>query len=220
VVGNPTLKPESGVNFDTGLKFRNSKLAGSVTYFHGSFKDFLSNEIARDRNGDPILIQNGPSSLDVYQTVNIDKVRIQGFEADLEAPIALGFGFLTPGGNISYLRGDNLTTGEPLNSITPFKAVLNIRWENLQSNYFVDWSTRTVLKQERLSQDFLQVNGGPEPGYTVSDLRGGYIFRKDRYRFSVNAGITNLFGRQFSEQFVFAPARGRSLVLGTRWEIN
>ncbi len=220
VVGNPQLEPESGINFDTGFKFRNSKLAGSVTYFHSNFKNFLSNEIALDRNGDPIVIQNGPSSLDVYQTVNIDKVRIQGFEADIEVPLSLGFGFLTPGGNISYLRGDNLTTGEPLNSISPLKAVLNIRWENLQSNYFMDWSTRTVLEQDRLSQGFLVVNGGPEPGYTVSDLRGGYIFRKDRLRVSLNAGITNLFDRQFSEQFVFAPARGRSFVFGTRWELD
>ena len=220
VVGNPNLKPESGINVDTGLKFRTSKFAGSATYFRGSFRNFLSNEIARDRNGDPIVIQNGPSSLDVYQTVNLDKVRVQGFEADIEVPLALGFGFLTPGGNVSYLRGDNLTSGEPLNTITPFKAVLNIRWENLQSNYFVDWSTRTVFKQDRLSQEFLEVNGGPEPGFTVSDLRGGYIFKKDRYKFSFNAGITNLFGRQYSEQFVLAPARGRSFVFGTRWEIN
>ncbi|HUF04062.1 MAG TPA: hypothetical protein VMM38_07790 [Aridibacter sp.] len=31
-----------------------------------------------------------------------------------------------PGGSVSYLRGDNLTEGKPLNSITPLKAVLNI----------------------------------------------------------------------------------------------
>lgn len=220
VVGNPNLEPESGVNFDTSLKFRNSMLAGSATYFRNSYKNFLSNEIARDRNGIPIVIQNGPSSLDVYQTVNLDKVRIQGFEAEIEIPLKLGFGFLTPGGNVSYLRGDNLTAGEPLNSISPFKAVLNLRWENLESNYFVDWSTRTTLKQERLSPSFLDVNGGPEPGFTVSDLRGGYVFRKDRLRFSINAGITNILDRLYNEQFVFAPARGRSFVFGTRWEID
>lgn len=220
VVGNPLLEPESGVNFDAGLRFRNSNVAGSFTYFRNSYKNFLSNEIALDRNGDPIVIQNGPSSLEVYQTVNLDEVRIQGFEAEVEVPLKLGFGFLTPGANLSYLRGDNLTADQPLNSITPLKAVFNVRWENLGSNYFVDWSTRAVAEQERLSAEFLAVNNGPEPGFIVSDLRGGYIFRKDGFRLSFNAGITNLFGKQYAEQFVFAPARGRSFVFGTRWEFN
>jgi len=220
VVGNPQLEAESGVNLDTSLRFRNSNIAGSVTYFRNSYSNFLSNEIALDRNGDPIVIQNGPSALDVYQTINLEEVRIQGVEAEIEVPLRLGFGFLTPGGSVSYLRGDNLRSDQPLNSITPLKTVLNMRWENLGSNYFVDWTTRLVSRQERLSDEFLVVNNGPEPGFAVSDLRGGYIFRKDRFKFSFNAGVTNLFDNLYSEQFVLAPAKGRSFVFGTRWEFN
>ncbi len=220
VVGNPDLSPESGVNFDAGLRFRNSKVAASVTYFRNSYENFLSSELALDRNGDPIEIPSGNSTLQVFQTVNLDKVRIQGFEAEIEVPIRLGFGFLTPGGNVSYLHGDNLTDGSPLNAITPLKGVVNLRWENLGSNYFFEWTTRAVAEQDRLSESFLDFNGGPEPGFVVSDVRGGYIFRVDRLRVSFNAGVTNLFGEQYSEQFVLAPARGRSFVFGTRWEFN
>ncbi|QQS41801.1 MAG: TonB-dependent receptor [Acidobacteriota bacterium] len=220
VVGNPNLEPESGVNLDTGVRFRNSKVAASVTYFRNSYRNFLSSELAFDRNGVPIEIPNGNSSLQVFQTVNLDKVRIQGFEAEIEIPLKLGFGFLTPGANVSYLRGDNLTDGEPLNSITPLKTVLSVRWENLGSNYFVDWSSRLVAEQDRLSESFLNFNGGPEPGFNVSDLRGGYIYRKENWRLSFNAGITNIFGEQYREQFVLAPARGRSFVFGTRIEFD
>ncbi|MCO6510473.1 MAG: TonB-dependent receptor [Aridibacter famidurans] len=220
VVGNPNLEPESGVNFDTGLRFRNSSVAASITYFRNSYKNFLSSELAFDRNGDPIEIPSGSSFLQVYQTVNLDRVRIQGFEAEVEVPLRLGFGFLTPGGNVSYLRGDNLTEGEPLNAITPLKAVFTVRWENLGSNYFVDWSTRLVAEQERLSESFLDVNGGPEPGFKVSDLRGGYVYRRENWRMSFNGGITNIFGERYNEQFVLAPARGRSFVFGTRIEFD
>lgn len=220
VVGNPSLEPESGVNFDAGLRFRNANIAASITYFRNSYKNFLSSELAFDRNGNPIEIPSGNSSLEVYQTVNLDRVRIQGFEAEIEVPLRLGFGFLTPGGNISYLRGDNLTDGEPLNAITPLKTVLTVRWENLGSNYFVDWSTRLVAEQDRLSESFMTVNEGPEPGFSVSDLRGGYVFRKENWRLSFNAGITNIFGEQYREQFVLAPARGRSFVFGTRIEFD
>lgn len=216
VVGNPALKPESGVNVDLGVKVKTAKYAGSLTYFNNTYKNFLTSVLARYANGNPI---NLPQIGQVYQTRNIDRARIQGIEADFEYPVKLGLGFLTPGGNFTYLRGDDLGDNEPLNTISPTKTVLNLRWQNLKSQYYVDWSTRIVTKQKRLSPAFLQTNGGAEPGFATSDLRGGYNFARERYRLSFNVGLTNLFDRLYNEQFVFAPARGRSFVLGTTWEI-
>jgi hemoglobin/transferrin/lactoferrin receptor protein len=220
VVGNPNLKPESGVNVDVGAKFRTSKFAGSFTYFNNTYRDFLSTALAFDRNGLPIrIIRPGQSPVDVYQTINIGKARIQGIEAEGEYPIKLKFGFLTPGGNFSYLRGDDLRTNQPLNFISPFKTVLNLRWQDLESRYFAEWTTRIVGKQTRLSPAFFQSNGGAEAGFAVSEIRGGYNFRREHYRLSFNAGVNNLFNRYYFEQFVYAPARGRSFVVGTTWEI-
>ncbi|MEZ5425960.1 MAG: TonB-dependent receptor [Pyrinomonadaceae bacterium] len=216
VVGNPDLKPESGINVDLGVKFKTTKYAGSVTYFNNTYRNFLTSVLARYDNGDPIDL---PNVGQVYQTRNIDRARIQGVEADFEYPIKLGLGFLTPGGNFTYLRGDNLGADEPLNTISPTKTVLNLRWQNLKSQYYFDWATRIVTKQERLSQSFLDTNGGPEPGFVTSDIRGGYNFAREHYRLSFNLGVTNLFDRFYREQFVFAPARGRSFVFGTTWEI-
>ncbi|MDH3492519.1 MAG: TonB-dependent receptor [Acidobacteriota bacterium] len=219
VVGNPTLEPESGVNVDASIKVRNSSFAGSFTYFNNRYKNFLSNIPAVDRNGVPITLPGGQAPIEVFQTQNIGRARIQGFEADIQVPLKLGMGFLTPGGSLSYLRGDNLDTGEPLNTITPLKTVLSVRWQNLLNNYYVDWITRIVNKQERLSTAFLNTNG-PEPGFSVSELGGGYVFKRESYRLSLNVGIKNLFDRRYREQFVFAPARGRSYVFGSTFEIK
>jgi hemoglobin/transferrin/lactoferrin receptor protein len=221
LVGNPKLKPESGINFDTSVKVRTSKYAGSFTYFNNYYRDFLSNQIARDREGNPIRIITSPNRppTDVFQTINIGRTRIQGFEADFEMPFRIGNGFLTPNGNISYLRGDDLESNEPLDTISPLRTVLNLRWQNLRKNYFTEWTTRIVNTQERLSRSFFESNLGAEPGFAVSDIRGGYTYKRDRYRWSFNVGVTNLFDRFYREQFVFAPARGRSFVLGTTWEI-
>lgn len=214
VVGNPDLEPETGINFDAGVKFNNSKVAGSFTYFNNTYKNFLSSAQIFDGNT-PVLASQGG----LFQTQNIASARIQGFEADIQVPIKLGLGFLTPSGNISYLRGDNLDTNEPLNTITPLKTVLNLRWQNLLSNYYVDFTTRIVNKQKRLSDSFFVGNGGAEPGFATSDIRGGYTYKKERYRMSFNVGITNLFDRFYREQFSFAPARGRSFVFGTTLEL-
>jgi outer membrane receptor protein involved in Fe transport len=64
------------------------------------------------------------------------------------------------------------------------------------------------------------LNDGPEPGYVTHNLSGGYYFRREKFNFSVTAGISNLFDRYFSEQFTYAPARGRSFTIGTTWAIK
>lgn len=221
VVGNPNLAPESGINFDTSVKVRTSKYAGSFNYFNNYYRNFLSTQQAFDRNGVRITIPGAPGRPPtlVSQTFNFGRVRIQGFEADLEIPFRIGGGFLTPGGNISYLRGDDLEAGQPLNITPPLKTVLNLRWQDLKSRYYGEFQTRIVNRQDRLSPSFFAANGGAEPGFAVSEIRGGYNFRRERYRLSFNAGITNIFNRFYNEQFVFAPARGRSFVFGTTWEL-
>lgn len=233
LIGNPGLKPESGINFDAGVKVRTSKFAGSFTYFNNFYRNFLSSQTAFDSRGCPVLVLTPTTVLDanqcqplggsftrVQQTINFGRVRLQGFEADLEVPFRIAKGFITPSGNISYLRGDNLDTNEPFNITPPLKTVLNLRYNDLENRFYGEWTTRIVSKQDRLSAAFLASNGGAEPGFVTSDIRGGYSFRRENYRLSFNAGVTNLFNRFYNEQFILAPARGRSFVFGTTLEFS
>lgn len=232
LVGNPSLRPESGINFDASVKVRTSKYAGSFTYFNNYYRNFLSSAFAFDSRNCPVLLLAANTVLDangcqvvsgtrtqVQQTINFGRVRLQGFEAELEVPFRFAKGFITPSGNISYLRGDNIDSGEPFNITPPLKTVLNLRYSDLKSRYYGEWTTRIVNKQDRLSAAFRTSNGGAEPGFVTSDIRGGYNFRRERYRLSFNVGVQNIFDRYYREQFILAPARGRSFVVGTSWEI-
>jgi len=221
VVGNPNLVPESGINFDTSVKFRTKRFAATLVYFNNYYKNFLSTQDAIGRDGMQIrLVRAGLSPVPVSQTQNVARARIQGFEAEFEAPIRISFGYLTPNGNFSYLRGDNLTLDVPLNTISPFRTNAGVRWQNFAKNYFADYTARIVGKQTRLSPTFRTSNFGDEPGFVTHNLSGGYYFRRERFNFNVNVGVSNLFNRSYSEQFVFAPARGRSFTIGTSWEIK
>jgi hemoglobin/transferrin/lactoferrin receptor protein len=216
VVGNPSLKPESGINFDSSIRFKTSKFAGSVTYFNNYFKDFLSNQ-----NTGLVIPRTPPRSpIPIYQTVNIGKARIQGFEIEFEAPFRVGVGYFTPYGNYSYLRGDDVQKNVPLDFISPSRTNAGIRWQNFASNYFVDYNARIVTKQGRLSSAFRTSNLGDEGGFVTHNLNGGYTLRRENFNFKLNLGISNLFDRFYSEQFVIAPARGRSFTFGTSWEIK
>lgn len=220
LVGNPSLVPETGINFDTSAKFQTSKIRGAVTYFNNFFKNFLATQFTN------IRIPQGPGRfLDVYQTRNIQTARIQGFEAELETTLKIRLGYLTPYGNFSYLRGDNLDAilpnDKPLDFISPFRTNVGFRWQNFGKNYYFDYNARIVGKQNRLSGGYLiPVNDGPEPGYVTHNITGGYYLRQERFNFSINAGVSNLLNRFYSEQFTYAPARGRSFTIGTSWEIK
>ncbi len=227
VVGNPNLKPETGTNFDASIKLRKSHFIGSATYFRNSYRNFLNTVAARDRNNNFIFLMQspGPPPTQVYQTQNVDRARIQGFEAEFETPLKISLGYLTPNGNFSYLRGDDIDSNEPLDIISPFRTNIGLRWNNYGKSYFFDYFARIVAKQNRLSPSFLLPvnqggNGGPEKGFTTHNISGGYYFRRERYNFNINLGVSNLANRAYSEQFVYAPARGRSFTIGTTWEIR
>jgi|CXWL01.1.fsa_nt_gi outer membrane receptor protein involved in Fe transport len=242
VVGNPNLKPETGTNFDTSVKIRKAKFSVSATYFRNSYKNFLNTREAKDSRGCPIFITQpgtvfdanncnivsfppGRTPVRVSQTQNIDKALIQGFEAEFEAPIMISFGYLTPNANVSYLRGDNTVKNVPLDVISPLRTNIGLRWNNFGKAYFFNYDVRIVARQTRLSSTFLLPvnqggNGGPEPGFVTHNSSGGYYFRRERFNFNVNLGISNLFNRAYNEQFVYAPARGRSFTIGTTWEIR
>ena len=216
IVGNPNLESETGINFDASIKISKSKFSASATYFRNSYKNFLNTVLTFDADGHPIFA--GPER--VYQTQNVDRAVIQGFEAEFEAPIRISFGYLTPNGNFSYLRGDNTDLNEPLDIISPFRTNLGVRWNNFGKAYYFNYDVRIVAKQTRLSEAFLLPvnqggNGGPEPGFVTHNISGGYYFRHERYIFNVNLGVSNLLNRAYNEQFVYAPARGRSFTIGT-----
>jgi hemoglobin/transferrin/lactoferrin receptor protein len=216
VVGNPNLKPESGVNFDTALQVRTSKFAGAINYFNNTYTNFLTSRPAFDRNGRPIVIPGSPGrpSTPVFQTINRGRSRIQGLEASLEFSFPLSALLIAPSGSISYLRGDDLQLKLPLDFITPLKTVFALRLQDRPDRVWAEYGVRIINRQDRLSPAFLRTNGGAETGFVVHDLRTGFNLKSGLYKLGFTLAIENIGNRFYSEQFVVAPARGRTFSIG------
>lgn len=216
VVGNPNLKAESGVNFDTALQVRTSKFAGAINYFNNTYTNFLTSRPAFDRNGNPIAIAGSPGrpSIPVFQTVNRGRSRIQGLEANLEFSIPFSALLIAPSGSLSYLRGDDLQLNLPLDFITPLKTVFALRVQDRPERVWAEYGVRIINGQARLSPAFLRTNGGAEAGFVSHDLRMGFNLKKEFYKLGFTIAIENLANRFYSEQFVVAPARGRTFSVG------
>ena len=221
LVGNPALKPETGINLDTSVKVSTNRFRASATYFNNYYKNFLTTVAACDDSNPTVpggcrAIVLVPTNTQVYQVRNIRTARIQGFESEIEVPFKISLGYLTPYGNFSYLRGDDVGENQPLDFISPFRTNAGFRWQNFGKSYYFDYNARIVGKQNRLSEDYLiPVNDGPEPGFVTHNLGGGYYLRREKFDFNIHVGVSNIFNRYYSEQFTFAPARGRSFTVGT-----
>ncbi len=186
------------------------------------------------------------------QRTNTARARIKGFEAAYEASLELGrAGVITPFGSLGWLKGSNLTPDQdtlnliaqfynradtpvplsgsandaPLSSITPWRMINGIRFDNSRRRWFGEYEIRHQGRVKRADPLDLSAAISTEYGtlaslnpFAVQALRGGYALRKENYRLTISLGIENLTNRLYFEHFQTAPAPGQSVVFGTTLE--
>ncbi|WP_166363976.1 TonB-dependent hemoglobin/transferrin/lactoferrin family receptor [Pseudomonas akapageensis] len=189
-IGNPDLKPETSNSFETGLRGRYDLGSFGLALFYNKYKDFISNTIVPNPNG------NG---LTTFQNRNLSKVTIYGAEAKgdikLDAFMPAGTHAL---GSIAYAHGEDEDTGEPLNSIDPLKAVMGLGY-NAPSGVFGGQLTWTVVQSkdrvDHTGDSAALINSQFEtPGYGVLDLNAWYQVTES---VSINGGLFNLTDKKY-----------------------
>lgn len=222
IVPNVTVKPETGHNVDVGTRLRFPKFIGSLSYFNNTYRDFISTEVVA-------LL---PDSDSVSQAINLARVRIQGIEAEGNAPFFAGALTWLPYANVSYNRGtvlDGATpltgvalTGEPQDNITPWKISAGVRVGDRQERWWAAYGVRAQTEVSRVSplledspfliaQDLFGLEG-----FSIHRLAAGYDWRKGGQRVGLTLSVDNLTDVFYREHFQFAPARGRSVSLSLR----
>jgi hemoglobin/transferrin/lactoferrin receptor protein len=221
IVANTKLKPETGLNFDLDLHVRTKRFGGTVGYFNNLYRNFISTQI----------ISVSPTIGPISQAINFAKVRLQGLEGSMEIPVHAGSTQFTVFTNLSYLHGQVLNgfnfftstsiADTPADNITPFKIVPGLRWQDKEGRWWWEYAARVETHVNRASpvrltspfltaEDLWGLNG-----FTVHSLKGGYsLFKGERSPVAITVGLENLGNKFYREQFVFGPARGRSLTVG------
>jgi len=160
---NPDLKPERSRNVEAGFRLNWRGSAVTAGAYHSSYDDFIESRA---------LIGFDPLTGGLlFQSRNLDEATIYGVEANLSQSLgvfheALSSWLLDAG--IHWGHGNNDVTGRPLNSVSPFKTVLGLRWEPEYWPLAAELSLTHYGRQARV--DF---SGGefPVPGSaTVADL--------------------------------------------------
>ncbi|MBS0451295.1 MAG: TonB-dependent hemoglobin/transferrin/lactoferrin family receptor [Proteobacteria bacterium] len=121
-IPNPDLKPEKSQNFELGFRGRTGIVDFDVAAFTGNYKDLIENDRLVGGRGIPRV---DPL---VFQSVNIGKARISGFEFKGEVDFTdQGRGFSLPFA-YGHTEGTDQTNDRPLNSVDPDKGSIGLKY--------------------------------------------------------------------------------------------
>lgn len=222
IAPNIKVEPEKGDNVDFGVKVRSGRVSEQITYFRNTYRGLISQEFVARLPGNQFLAQ----------AVNFSKVRIQGVEAEIEAPFTVGGALLTAFASGAYTHGKvieafNPLTGEsldgaPQDNISPLKVMSGLRVSDRRGRVWAEYANRIQKKVERVSplltdspfaiaQDYLALGG-----FTLHRLAAGIDWRAGGYDAGLTVAAENIGDRFYREQFQFAPGRGRSFTFGLR----
>lgn len=129
--------------------------------------------------------------------------------------------------NLIYNRSDTpiKLTGSasdfPLGSITPFRIIAGAQYLDAKGRFSAEYNWRHQNAVTRVDPaQFVGtalINYGSFASTNAIDkhsIKGGFNWKNEKYKFSINAGIDNLTDKFFFEHFQNAPAPGRSFVFG------
>lgn len=217
---NVTVEPETGNNFDAGVKFRAGNLTGGAYYFLNHYRNFIAQDLPVASNASGALAQSR----------NFGHVRVTGVEVSGALPISLSAGVVTLSGAGAFTRGtvtdgtnplDNRSlAGTPFDNITPSKLVAGARFTEARGRWWVEYGVRAQGEVTRvaatlldspflIAQDLLALDG-----FAVHRLGWGVNLTRGRDRLGLTFAVENLGDTYYREHFQFAPARGRSFTVG------
>lgn len=182
---NPELQSETSRGLEGGLRLNTASLRIDFAAFRTKYDDFIQSR--------QVVGVDPDSGLVIFQSINVDRVRIDG----IEASVAWTPDFVPDGLSLrlaaALTEGDNLQTGEPLNAVAPLSAVAGVEYSHPGGRWGGSLLARGAAEQDRLdeSQGPLYVPGG----YVVLDATAWY---RPGPASRIRAGLFNLTDKDYT----------------------
>ncbi|MCK4762945.1 MAG: TonB-dependent receptor [Candidatus Aminicenantes bacterium] len=203
-VRNPGLKAETSLNFDIGFKYRWKSIYLESSYFNNVVYD-----------GIRVAATGGTiNGLPEYRDINVDKLRMQGYE--ILGKFYFNFG-VTLSGNYTKIDSKDLANPEtPYVDTFSSKFNLNIRYDFPGQLFWMSYDLRVNGEQKDVQLGDNPI-GETIPGFSVHSLSGGInLFKNSNFpmRLGIIVGnLTNTLYSEFSNASFFRPAPKRHVVL-------
>jgi outer membrane receptor protein involved in Fe transport len=201
---NPDLKPETSLDVDVGVKVGTGPFYGEAFLFRNEVR----NGIRIAPTGEKI------GAFDVFQNVNVDKLRDTGVE--LLAQLELGLGFSTAG-SYTHLSSKNvLDPNNPVGDTYSSKLTGSFAWRQRSGRFWAEYDLRHNGARKEVELGSSPI-GPILPSFTVHGIRAGArLFRIGSTTHGVTVVVNNLGNAlyaEFSNASFFRPEPKRSLAL-------
>lgn len=187
-IPNPDLQPEQSRGWELGLRGGGRRGRFSLSAYRNDYDDFIESFVS--------LGVDPESGLLVFQSQNLDEVRIEGIEAG--GTLELGDWRLRTA--VAWSQGEDLSEDAPLDSIDPLTGVAGLRW--LPSALPID--IELVATAVEGKDDVAGADAFQPPGYVTLDLLAGWRISEAT---SLRVGLFNLTDRK---AWAWSTVRGRS----------
>lgn len=181
---NPDLDPETSDNVEAGARFGGGRASASVTLFENRYDDFIE-QVAIGVNPATGLLE--------YQYRNLTSARIHGVEFAGDARLGASVRLRAAA---AWIEGENGETDQPLNNISPPRAVLGLDWTPaalpVDAGLVVTWTA----EKDSADLDRTVVNQFATPAATVVDLVAAWRFAP---RWTLQTGVFNVFDEVYWE---------------------
>jgi outer membrane receptor protein involved in Fe transport len=214
LVPNPGLEAETSLNFDAGLKYRRSNVAFEGYYFRNEIRDGIRIEPVPDSVIGPFQ---------VFQDVNVDKLRFQGIELLAEYSPVAG---LTLGASFSWLDSENvLDENDPIADSYSTKFTGDVSYRDPRGRFWAGYDVRingdreicSPTDEECKAQVVEPAIGLTLPSFNVHNLRAGVkLFEAGRTAHNLAVSVENITDElyaEFSNATFFRPQPRRTFLV-------
>lgn len=192
-IPNPDLKPETATTIEGGVTagFENLFQSNDVLNVRlGVFNNDVKNYIGGVYN--PFLA--------TYKYENISEARLWGIEGEINYDAGWMFAGLAG----SAIRGDNLTSDQPLETVPPDKLVSTLGFRLLDDRATLGARWFAVASQDRVPP------GAPtSEAFNLVNLFSSFAFNED---LSAGFNVDNLFDEQYTVYLDSLPSPGRTIL--------
>lgn len=200
IIPNVNLRPETAENIEGGVNLafdkifnENDVFRAKASIFRNDVDDFIEDRVVGLNPAtcfNPFVgIGCGES-----QYVNIANARLEGFELEATYDNKLMFVNLA----YTHVRGDDLTTNQPLKSIYPDKVVATVGFRFLEDKLMLGGRWTYADAQNRVpdpvNPNDLSIDETPTPSYNLVDLFATYDVNEN---FSTALTLNNIFDENY-----------------------